>query len=215
MADEPQEKYAMAFIDGQNLFQHAKAAFGHFHPNFDPIKLHKAVCAEKGWIPNLVRFYTGIPDKRESSMWAGYWEKRLLWMKRAGIHVVTRPLRYRKQEIEHPDGTKEIFSTAQEKGIDVRLALDIVGCARKGEYNVGIIYSQDQDLTEVVEEVKDIAREHNRWIRLACAFPYGPNASSKRGVNGTDWIKMDEAFYNACLDPRDYRPARPQLSFPK
>ena len=29
MMDEPEEKYAMAFFDGQNLFRHAKDAFGH------------------------------------------------------------------------------------------------------------------------------------------------------------------------------------------
>lgn len=38
----------MAFFDGQNLYQHAKDAFGHHHPNFDPVKLHKAVCDARG-----------------------------------------------------------------------------------------------------------------------------------------------------------------------
>jgi hypothetical protein len=27
-----------------------------------------------------------------------------------------------------------------------------------------------------------------------------------RGINGTDWIKIDRATYDACLDARDYRP---------
>ena len=27
---------AIAFFDGQNLFGHAKSAFGHSHPNYDP-----------------------------------------------------------------------------------------------------------------------------------------------------------------------------------
>ena len=36
MPNESGTTYAVAFFDGQNLFQHAKAAFGHFHPNYDP-----------------------------------------------------------------------------------------------------------------------------------------------------------------------------------
>lgn len=72
MAVEPEIKYAMAFFDGQNLYQHAKAAFGHHHPNYDPIKLHNLVCSLNGWKPNLVRFYTGVPDPKENEMWAGY-----------------------------------------------------------------------------------------------------------------------------------------------
>ena len=28
---------AVSFIDGQNLFRHAKDAFGHHHPNYDPL----------------------------------------------------------------------------------------------------------------------------------------------------------------------------------
>lgn len=36
-AIEPSTKYALAFVDGQNLYRHAKDAFGHHHPNYDPI----------------------------------------------------------------------------------------------------------------------------------------------------------------------------------
>jgi len=55
-------KNVMAFFDGQNLYQHAKEAFGHYHPNYDPLKLHKAVCAANGWRAKLTRFYTGVPS---------------------------------------------------------------------------------------------------------------------------------------------------------
>lgn len=206
MAEEPATKRSMAFIDGQNLFQHAKKAFGHFHPNYDPIKLHNAVCAEKGWRPTQVRFYTGVPSPEESEMWAGYWAKRILMMKRAGIHVTTRPLRYRKESVASPEGETKIVTTAQEKGIDVRLALDIVSTARKCQWDVAIIFSQDQDLAEVVLEVKDIAREQDRWLEVCCAFPSGPSATAKRGINKTTWFEMDQEFYDSCLDSTDYRP---------
>ena len=34
--NEPAIKRAVSFFDGQNLFRRAKAAFGHYHPNYDP-----------------------------------------------------------------------------------------------------------------------------------------------------------------------------------
>lgn len=208
MAVEPQKKYAVGFIDGQNLYRHAKDAFGYHHPNYDPIKLHKAICAANGWEPTLVRFYTGVPSVEHSEMWSGYWSARVLAMKRAGIVVTTRPVRYHRQEVFLDDGTSREVTTPQEKGIDVRLALDVVHLARTKQYSVGVIYSQDQDLAEVVEEVKSIAREQDRWIRLVSAYPAGQLASSSRGINGAQWYKIEQAMYDACLDPRDYRPVK-------
>ena len=155
---QPEKLYAMAFFDGQNLFRHAMDAFGHYHPNYDPVKLHRDVCLMKGWIPNLVRFYTGVPDPNESPIWAAYWSNRVIALKRAGVVVTTRPIRYHKEKIIDPDGTERIVTTPQEKGIDVRLALDLVARARKREFQVAVIYSQDQDLSELVQEVKDIGR---------------------------------------------------------
>jgi uncharacterized LabA/DUF88 family protein len=195
----------MAFIDGQNLYQHAKEAFGHHHPNFDPVKLHQAICAANGWRPTLTRFYTGVPSQAESPMWAAYWSNRVLALKRAGVHVTTRPIRYRRQTIFHPDGVEEVIITPQEKGIDVRLALEVVSLTRKRQFDVAVIFSQDQDLQEVVQEVAEISKEQSRWILLACAFPAGPRASSKRGIDKTHWCEMEQDFYDKCLDPRDYR----------
>ena len=206
MATEPTIKYAMAFVDGQNLFQHAMDAFGHYHPNYDVKKLHETVCAEHGWRPNLVRFYTGVPSKRKDAMWGGYGEKRLLHMKRAGIHTVTRPLRYRETTEKDEAGNLITITTPQEKGIDVRLALDIVSTARSRQWDVAVIFSQDQDLAEVVQEVRAISKEQDRWMEICCPFPSGQNATSKRGIDKTLWFQMDEAFYNNCLDPNDYRP---------
>ena len=167
-------KNVMAFIDGQNLYQHAKEAFGHHHPNYDPVKLHHAVCAAHGWRPTLTQFYTGVPSQIESPMWAAYWSNRVLALKRAGVSVTTRAIRYRKEwlfdedgePIIQSDGTHKTVTTPQEKGIDVRLALDLVSLARRRQYDVALIFSQDQDLQEVVQEIADISSERPRTARL-------------------------------------------------
>ena len=205
---EPSDKRAVAFLDGQNLYRHAKEAFGHHHPNYDPTKLAEAVCAEYGWRLTAVRFYTGTPSAAEAPMWHGYWTNRLLAMRRSGILVTARNIRYQVEHVPMPDGTLKRIATPHEKGIDVRLALDVIRLARQGQYDVAIIFSQDQDLAEVCQEVRDIAQTMQRWLKVACAFPSGPKASSTRGITGADWFPMDQTFYDACLDPRDYRPPK-------
>ena len=201
-------KRAFSFIDGQNLYRHAKDAFGHYHPNYDPIKLSEAVCAANGWKSCGVRFYTGTPAANRSPMWHGYWERRLLAMRRAGITVYSRPIQYRTTTVRLPNGDTLESEVGQEKGIDLRLALDVVRLATRGEMDVAVIFSQDQDLVEVADEIRTISRSQQRWLKVVSAFPSGLRASTRRGINKTDWVPIDRATYEACLDHRDYRPGR-------
>ena len=210
MPKEPAVKRAVSFFDGQNLFRHAKDIFGHHHPNYDPGKLATAVCAAKGWEAREVRFYTGIPEAQHSAFWHDYWARRLTAMHRAGITVISRRLRHRIEKVLLPDGTEYQIPVLREKGIDLRLGLDVVRMARSGAFDVAVIFSQDQDLAEVAREVRSIAQSQGCWLKVVSAFPYGPGATSSRGIERTDWFRMDRAFYDACLDPRDYRPPRSQ-----
>ena len=139
-------------------------------------------------------------------MWHAYWTRRLTAMRRAGISVTSRELRYRHEQVRLPGGETISVPVAREKGIDLRLGLDIVRMARNAELDVAIIFSQDQDLVEVALEVRDIARTTGRWLKVVSAFPSGPSATVNRGIDRTDWFRMNQAFYDNCLDPRDYRP---------
>ena len=194
---------AVAFFDGQNLYRHAMAAFGHHHPNYDPVKLADFCCQQQGWQMAGVRFYTGVPPEKEDPFWHNYWSRRTLSMRRAGINVVTRPLRHR--EIETDTDTRRI---AVEKGIDMRIGLDIIRLVWRGEADIILLFSQDQDMNEVAKEVKEISQLNNTDIQMWSAFPKGPNASFARGVAETKWIKINEQDYNRCLDTRDYRPKK-------
>ena len=141
-------------------------------------------------------------------MWHGYWTRRLTAMRRAGIVVTSRPLRYRVERVTLADGSVREIPVAREKGIDLRLGLDVVRMARNGELDVVLIFSQDQDLAEIALEVRDIARTAGRWLKIVSAFPHAPHATATRGIDRTDWFRMDRDFYDACLDSRDYRPGR-------
>ena len=172
-----------------------------------PIKLSDAVCGENGWRRTATRFYTGVPAAERDPRWHGYWVRRLTAMRRAGVHVTSRKLRYSHETVTHPDGSSEELFVPREKGIDLRLGLDVVRMARGGQLDVAVIFSQDQDLAEVATEIRGIARSTDRWLKIASAYPVSPTASTRKGIARTDWLPMDRAFYDACLDPRDYRPA--------
>ncbi len=87
----------------------------------------------------------------------------------------------------------------------MRIALDVIRIAHRNELDVTMVLSQDQDLSEVAAEIRAIAREQNRWIKIACAFPSSPASRNRSGIDKTDWIRIDRATYDACLDRRDYR----------
>ena len=44
-------------------------------PEFDPVKLADAVCAQQGWLNSGVRFYTGTPSRTQDARWHGYWNR--------------------------------------------------------------------------------------------------------------------------------------------
>lgn len=205
MPVEPATKRTIAFVDGQNLFHATKKAFGYAHPNYDPKKLAEKICNARGWDLSGVHFYTGVPDPADNATWHQFWTAKLAVMGTRGVHTFTRPLRYRHQTVVLSTGGSTTILVGQEKGIDVRIALDVVRMARENLYDVAILFSQDQDLSEVADEVKKISSSQKRWIKVVSAFPTSPTVSNKRGVNNTDWLKIDRVTYDSCLDLIDYR----------
>ncbi len=208
MSKPPNRIRAVSFFDGQNLFHCAKAAFGYTYPNYDPVALAGAVCASQGWKCEQVRFYTGVPDANDNPFWNHFRVAKGAQMGREGVHVFMRPLRYRNRQVKIPGGSVHTFLDGDEKGIDVRIALDIIRLAHEDKFDVALVFSRDQDLSEVADEVRVIAREQQRWIKIASAYPYSPAVRNARGINKTDWIPIDRATYDACLDRRDYRPKK-------
>ena len=202
---------AISFIDGQNLYRSAKRVFGCIYPNYDPQKLAQQVCSNQGWQLVETRFYTGFPNASEDPFWNHFWRAKFAQMKRDRIYVFARDLRYQSESVTLPNGQEHLVRIRKEKGIDVRIAIDVIRLAHQRAYDVALIFSQDQDLSEVAEEIRTIAQEQNRWIKVASAFPFAA-IPKIRGINKTDWIKIDKATYDLCIDPRDYRPPRPKTS---
>src|SRR6516165_415329 len=206
MPAEPAVKRTIAFVDGQNLFHNVRSVFGYTYANYDVQKLAQAACAARGWTLQRVQFYTGVPSPADNAFWHGFRSNKLAMMGRRGVAVYSRPLVYRNKTIEVPAFGPHTFLAGEEKGIDVRIALDALDAAHRGQLDVALIFSQDQDLSELASLIRQVARLQGRWIKIASAFPVCPGASNRRGINGTDWCPIDRATYDACIDTRDYRP---------
>jgi len=215
MRTEPSVKRTFAFVDGQNLFYAAKHAFGYRYPNYDPLALAQAVCGAQGWQLDRVQFYTGLPRIEDNPFWNHFWTAKLASMGKRGIHTFSRHLRYRNQTVALPDGKATTVLVGQEKGVDIRVALDIVRMARQKLYDVALLFSQDQDLSEVADEVRHISEEQDRWIKIACAYPTSPTYDNRRGIERTDWVKIDRVLYDKCFDPNDYRRSPNRKGTPK
>lgn len=203
MPQEPSIKRVHAYVDGQNLFHAARAVFGAGYPDFDPRCLADRVCMLQGWELAAVRFYTGVPDPEESPQWSRFWQAKLAAMQARGVSTFTRPLAYRRSKPDENGETPR--PVAVEKGIDIRIAIDVVRDALERRCDVALLFSQDADLAEVAAEVRSISREQNRWIKVACAFPVSAGSRFRRGVDGADWLPFDHRLYRDCRDPLDYR----------
>jgi len=208
MKSEPKPVRVHAYFDGQNLYRCTKTAFGYTYPNFDPKKLALRVCLEQaGWVLNAVHFYTGVPRHNDNPFWCHFWHQKLRGLRRQpNVHVFSRTLRYREKTIKLDNGGTLRTTIGQEKGIDVRIAIDIIRHAQKRVFDAALVFSQDQDLSEVAKEIRAISDEQDRWIKIASTFPKGSPAANSRGINGTDWLPFDKSLYDQCLDLRDYRP---------
>jgi len=202
---DPALERAAVFVDGQNLFYAAKEAFGYHYPNYDIGKLASLVCSQQGWNLAFTSFYTGIPNRERDPSRHDFWTAKLLFMRRQGIRVFSRPLRYSKRKPWERGFARPTEWVGREKGIDIRIALDIIRGATENLFDIAVIFSQDQDFEDVAEEIRYLSRKNQRRIEIASAFPVSSSYGNRRGINQTKWLEITKDTYNLCLDPRDYR----------
>ena len=189
-------------IDGQNLYHLARKAWAsgpkspYAWPSYDVEKLASVLVSRiPGRTLAEIRFYTGVPNPAVGAaqlFWHRFWSNKIRYLRSQGVYV------YRGK----------VNAGGQEKGVDVSLALDLVQATYDRKYEAAIIVSQDWDFGPAVRLAKEIAKAQARLLTFESCFPVGPGSLSRRGVPGTTWIQIDQATYDSCRDPRDYRPSR-------
>jgi uncharacterized LabA/DUF88 family protein len=190
------------FLDYQNVYRRARDTFHQLTDpspcgQIDPIRLGQLlVDRDPGRELVEVRAYRGQPDASRDPKGYGANRRQCAAWEQAGVKVVLRPLRY---PVGYPT------EKAEEKGIDVILAVDFVTMAAQGDYEVGILMSTDTDLKPALEEVAALAG--NRSPRCEVAAWSAPGVHSRRlSISGTHvwchWLGPED--YKRVADPTDY-----------
>ena len=187
------------FFDGQNLYRSAKDAwrlkdtsdtYKYTWPSYDVEKLSATLTSKtSGRTLSQIRFYTGVPKENQNSFWHYFWVEKIRHLKEQGIEV------YKGR----------INSSGQEKGVDVKIAVDLIRLTYEKQYEVAIIVSQDRDFEPAIRLAKKIAKDQKRQLVFESHFVVGPGSNSDRGIPGTSWKPIDKTTYDACYDPQDYR----------
>ncbi len=188
----------IVFFDGQNIYRSAKDAwrsttndtYVYTWPSYDVEKLATTLASQtsKRTITQI-RFYTGVPTSYQNYRWNYFWREKLKHLESQGIEV------YRGKINTHN----------QEKGVDVKLAIDMIRLTYEQQYEVAIILSQDRDFEPAIRFAKQIASDQGRQLVFESHFIIGSSSDSKRGIPRTKWMPIDKDIYDACLDPEDYR----------
>jgi uncharacterized LabA/DUF88 family protein len=147
----------VAFVDLQNL---------HYF-----LKENCRVPATAVHIPNLLRgfgemhgmqlaelqIFTGIHDPRREPLRHEAMAKRLRWLTRCGAKVTALPLSY------YTDRETQVVR-AQEKGVDVRIASEILRAVNDGLCQA-VVISQDKDIAQAILVAAEMAAERGRSFR--------------------------------------------------
>lgn len=194
----------VVFVDYQNAYRWARASFHNHRTDpyrlgqFNPERLGALIVRmSRDDAPRTlaqVRVYRGMPDNRRDP--TGYRAARRQiaeWVKSPLVHVTSQPLRYPR---DYP------ASPAQEKGVDVRLAIDFVMMAVRGEYDVGVLMSNDTDFRPALEEV---AGPGAKMVEVAAWRPL--TAKPRRVWIGQNrpWCNwIDHSAYQTIQGATDY-----------
>lgn len=188
------------FVDYQNAYMQARRCFAAQHARypvgqFQPVAVGELIAARLGVDLGQVRVYRGLPHPRYDRRSFTAADRQInAWLRDPRTAVVTRPLRYRGA------------LPPEEKGIDVRLAVDFVAMALRGEYDLGVLLSHDTDLVPAVEAVLELAPAV--LIQVAAWAPASRRVNRLRIPGRSLWCqKLSAADYAAVADARDY--ARP------
>ena len=194
------------FIDYQNIFNGARECFhSRVGPStagqFNPLELGELVVSRGIGERELqeVRVYRGRPDSLKDPKTYGANLRQSEAQVRAGrgkVKVLARTLRYPSDWPKTP---------AQEKGVDVALAVDFVQMAVFGEYDVGVIMSTDTDLKPALEAVLRLPSVTRPTCEVAAWANPGGHARRLSIPSTRIWCHwLDRADYLSVVDATDY-----------
>jgi len=189
------------FVDYQNCYGAARETFhdsadpgyiGNIHPH---VLAHLLASKDSGAYELVfVGVYCGIADPRRDPRTAAARQKQIAAWQKSGAVVFARPLRY-------PSGWPKV--PAEEKGVDVKMSIDVVMGAVTDSYDVAILASCDTDLAPVVEALLQMSATTGKPAVELIAWKGRQNKIGVPGVALTyRWVA--DGDYRAMRDQTDY-----------
>ena len=205
----PAAARVVVFLDYQNVYHLGRAAFGyegdpdrnigHVHP----VRVGELLCElGRSEFPDRVlggvRVYRGLPDIRSGANLLRFTSRQLAaWERTEGVTVRTRPLAYYETTAKR-GGAKW---RAQEKGVDVMLAVDLVDMARTDSYDTAVVFSADSDLSPALEAVVGIGKRVETATWQGPVVNRGPLRTKERSL----WNHyLNQTHFDLVRDHTDY-----------
>jgi uncharacterized LabA/DUF88 family protein len=174
-------KRVILFVDGSNLY-HSIKQLGVNPGKIDYHCLFKII--SKNQFP-IVRFYTAPKraeqGKKQRALQQSFFES-LKQNPNLSIH-------FGKLQLVH----KKPFLSFREKGVDVKLAVDLITTAK--EYDIGILISGDTDLVPAVEVA---TKKDKRIINAYFSMSSGKELRDKSGAS----FRITKEILKKCMRTR-------------
>lgn len=192
----------IAFVDLQNLHYFLKENCRVAATQVHIPDLLRAFGAQHGMPLTELQIFTGIHDPRREPQRYESMSKRLRWLSRCGAKVTALPLSYYTDR-------ETLVVRAQEKGVDVRIAREILRAVNDG-LRQAIVISQDKDIAQAVLVAGEMAAERGRSFQaftpeLSGAEWEHNGKCGMHGLQGTTRLPM-----SVELVRRFVRPERPR-----
>lgn len=170
------DERVMIFIDGSNAYHCFKAQFGKGNPDFG--KLSAALCEGRRHIRTY--YYTAMVNREDVPDMYARQQRFLDWLR----NMPYTEVKLGRLE-KRPGGVVE-------KGVDVKLATDMLYMAFRDTYDTAIIISGDGDFADVVRAVKNLGKHvENAFCRIG---------SSRLLRQECDrFVEIDEELFNQCF----------------
>ncbi|MDO8664726.1 MAG: NYN domain-containing protein [Candidatus Liptonbacteria bacterium] len=184
MKENQSKNRALVFIDGNNFYFKLKDMISSKTEvfkllDFNYSSFSKNLVRDNNFIE--ARYYVGAikrqngANKNKSEKLYANQQKLIAKLQQQNIPVILGNL------IQHPD------KTFHEKGVDVKIAVEMIRFAREDKYDIAYLISSDTDLVPAVEEIKSF----NKQICYV-AFPKGQSFGLTKVSNKTILLREED-----------------------
>jgi uncharacterized LabA/DUF88 family protein len=183
---ETSQKKAVVFIDGNNFYYKLKdmisdkpeilKLLNFQYREFSKNLIKDNILVEIRYYIGAVRRQAGPNSEKSEKLYANQ-QKLIAGLQKQSAAVILGNL------IQHPD------KSFHEKGVDVRIAVEMIRLARENAYDIAYLLSSDTDLVPAVEEVRFLGKKV-----IYVGAPKGQSFGLTKSSDSTILLREDDVL---------------------